>query len=83
MMWIVREVFWLCVKYDCRITASHIAGDLNVLNDRLSRLCEPWAAVEAFDLLNVMCDSVFAVNHMSLAIFVGLQNYWGQSLMRC
>ena len=84
MMTLVREMFWLCVQFDCRITASHIAGDLNVLSDRLSRLCEPMAALEALELLYILCAGpVFAMFHMSFASFVHLQNSWGRNLSCC
>jgi hypothetical protein len=38
LMPIVRDIFWCCVKFDCSIVSTHLAGSLNVLADKLSRL---------------------------------------------
>jgi hypothetical protein len=37
-MSILREIFWICVRFNCFITARHIKGSLNLIPDRLSRL---------------------------------------------
>ena len=82
LMLVIRELFWYSVKYDFRLTASFIPGKLNVLSDRVSRLDEPLAAVEAFDLLSVgNTVPVFAVNHMSKLAFLTLQATWKHRLM--
>ena len=84
MMILVREIFWMCVKYECRVTASYIKGVENVMSDRLSRLNEPLAALEAWDLL-YLCDPncVFASSHMSYDTFLTLQSTWQRSSMSC
>ena len=84
LMLLVREMFWLCVKFECRITACYIKGVDNIVSDRLSRLHEPSAAMEAWDLM-FMCDPdcVFAEGHMSYSSFLALQSIWRLSLTSC
>ena len=83
-MLIVRELFWLSVKYDFRLTALYTPGKLNVLSDRVSRLDEPVAALEAFELLSVSYTiPVYACNHMSYDSFLALQDTWKRHLRSC
>jgi hypothetical protein len=71
---IVKEIFWLSIKFDFRLSALHIEGKLNILSDRISRLHELRSAVEMKFLL---CGDVSAIlyckNHMTYSTYVSLQ----------
>jgi hypothetical protein len=81
LMPIVREIFWLSVKFNITISSSHIAGKLNVLSDRISRLDNICAASDARLLLaNFSWATVTCKDHMSIATFLWLQVAWRESL---
>ena len=81
MMSLIRELFWLSVSHDFRLTARFIPGKLNVLADRISRLVEPKAALDAWNLLNYLTPfNCFMCYHLSFDAFCMLQRYWGRLL---
>jgi hypothetical protein len=74
---IVKNIYWLSVKHNFRLSAKHIAGELNVFSDALSRLCKPEFACLAASLLSGESGScVYAKNHMSYPAFLLLQEEW-------
>lgn len=75
LMLIIRELFWLSVQGDFRLTAQYIPGADNIMADRLSRLSEPRCALQALHLLNGG-GTCYAHNHMSYAAFLSLQMAW-------
>ena len=76
LMPIVREIFWLSIKYDFVISSFFVPGVLNVLADRVSRLDDPMHAVEASELLDVNLFDGSCCNHMSNDSFNFLQGLW-------
>jgi hypothetical protein len=58
MMHIVRDIFWLSVKHDVKITGSFIPGKSNVLADKISRLHSVFDANVARFLLSGMTDAL-------------------------
>lgn len=36
----IREVFWMCVKFNCHLVSRHIPGASNTIPDLLSRLIQ-------------------------------------------
>ena len=50
----IREIHWLSVRFDFRITARHIPGKDNVLCDALSRLHDPVFFAKASDITYVL-----------------------------
>ena len=74
---LIRELYWLSVKYDFRLSASHIPGVDNVLSDGISRMFDIDKALLMKELLlpdpNV-CMS--CKNHMSEKSFTFLQVAW-------
>jgi hypothetical protein len=82
LMPIIREIFWLGVEYNITISSSHIAGKLNLLSDRISRMNEFSLAKEARVLLSGFSDAiVFCKGHMSTASFLWLQEEWIANLL--
>lgn len=77
LMSLIRELFWLSVLYDFKISASHIPGDLNFLADRLSRLNSLPHAIDAANMLSTLCsyDTPLPL-HMSYETYVYLQMLW-------
>jgi hypothetical protein len=49
---IIHQLFWLTVKYKLKLSASHIAGGLNIASDRVSQLHSIQEACEARALLS-------------------------------
>lgn len=37
---LMRRLFWICAKYDCRLKAVSVSGSINILADTVSRLHE-------------------------------------------
>jgi hypothetical protein len=74
---IVKELFWLGVKFDFKISAVFIPGKLNILADYLSRfhkmenvyLAKPLLLPSLFDVL-------YCKFHMSFNAFLLLQTLW-------
>jgi hypothetical protein len=74
---IVKELFWLSVQYNFRLSAKHIAGTLNIFSDNLSRLHNRYNAAIAHDMLTCSVPGVIVCkNQMSYAAYVFLQNAW-------
>jgi hypothetical protein len=74
---IVQELFWWSVSNNFKLTASFIPGKLNILADRLSRLHEKQAALEAQAMLNNFSDNIVQCKqHMSHNTFLCLQDCW-------
>jgi hypothetical protein len=77
LMPIIRDLFWLAVEYNFRLSAVHILGKDNVLIDRLSRLHYKSAAADARFLLTLNnFDIVLCKDHMTYDSFVSLQTRW-------
>jgi hypothetical protein len=84
LMPIVRELFWLCVRFNVTLSASHIAGKLNVLPHRISRLDDLSCAFDARLLLaNYSSNIILCSTNMSLPSFIWLQKKWTESLRNC
>lgn len=81
MMPILREIFWLSVRYDFLVSSVYLPGDLNVLADRISRLneFESFLKVEYF-LFNEGITSSLLCEHMSSDACSFLQEQWMQIL---
>ena len=81
---LVREIFWLSVKYDFTLRAVFLAGTDNVLADRISRLDVLENANEAWYILSGMtgCE-VSCENHMSNETFLSLQGRWIEGSLSC
>ena len=73
---IVRQLFWLSVKYKFRLSASHLAGTLNIASDRVSRMNVVASAIEAKELLSNSPTELECVGHMSNDSFCYLQEQW-------
>jgi hypothetical protein len=77
LMPIVRENFWLSVRYNITVSSTHISGKLNVLSDRISRMDNLWSAMQArFILANFSPFFVVCKGHMTNIAFVWLQEEW-------
>ena len=77
LMPIVRELFWSSVEHSFRLSAIHIPGKDNLLSDRLSRLHDSSAALDARYLLTLNnFDIVVCKNHLTWDAFVSLQSHW-------
>jgi hypothetical protein len=82
LMPIIREIFWLAVKYNITVSSAHIPGKLNILSDRISRMDNRICAFDARVMLAGFKPSlVFCKSHMSYATFVWLQAVWLASLL--
>ena len=78
LLLIIQKLFWLSVEHGFKLSASYLPGTMNVLSDRISRLHDPMAAVEAKELLtDVMVME--ASSHMTFKTFLYLQECWGTS----
>ena len=74
---LIQELFWWSVANNFKITAAFIPGKLNVLSDRLSRLHDRQAAVEAHTILNnSLATLIPCKHHMSQNSFLCLQKNW-------
>jgi hypothetical protein len=78
MLSIIKELFWLSVKYNFLLSASYIPGKLNVISDRISRLSDINCAYDACELLRVSNGLVPCKGHMSQNAFLSLQRVWSQ-----
>jgi hypothetical protein len=79
LLQIVKEIFWLSVRYNFRISAQYLPGKLNILADRISRMSD---FNEALCAKNLLCGSenvLFCSGHMTYASYVYLQEMWGRS----
>ena len=75
LMRYLRYMFWLSATYNFRISARHVPGIDNVIADRISRLHEPSARYELFELL-VASPLEW---HMSLKSYMYVVNRTGHS----
>jgi hypothetical protein len=76
---LVQELFWWTISNNFKLSASFIPGKLNILADRLSRLHEREAALEAQAMLNNFSDDkVLCKHHISYDAFLYLQDSWRQ-----
>ena len=79
---IIKELFWLSVEYDFRLSAVHLPGRFNLFSDKLSRLHNVYDANYAMFLLTGgRMGSVCINNHMSYESFFSLQIEWRAALL--
>jgi len=77
LLLLIKELYWLSVEFGFRLSSRHIAGKLNVLSDKLSRLCCFNDAVSARYMLTNSCSMyVCCAGHMSYYAFMSLQCVW-------
>jgi hypothetical protein len=77
MLPIIKDILWLSVKYNFRLSASHLAGNLNVVGDSLSRVNDLSQACRAMSLLSGNCLTMyFCKGHMTNAAYLSLQEGW-------
>lgn len=73
---LVKEIFWLSVRFNFRLSAVHIPGKLNVLSDHLSRLHCVQDALTATSMLCPEFNVLVCKGHMSYASYLYLQEAW-------
>ena len=74
---IIRELFWLSVRFQFKLSACFLPGLDNVLADRISRMDQFSAASEArLILANFTSTQVYCVGHVSPISFIFLQDRW-------
>ena len=74
---LIRQLFWLSVIYNFKITAKYIPGVENVMSDRISRLTSVSAASDVISLLTgVEMGTVFCAGHMTHQSYMYLQTNW-------
>jgi hypothetical protein len=79
---IIKELFWLSVEYDFRLSAVHLPGRFNLFSDKLSRMHNVYDANYAMFLLTGgRMGSVCINNHMSYESFFSLQIEWRAALL--
>ena len=76
MLAIVQSLFWLSVEFDFRLTSQHIPGRLNFLSDRISRLHDSSAALDAQAILSPFAESLECYGRMTHRTFLHLQECW-------
>lgn len=69
----LRELFWLSVLNNFRVTATHIKGSLNNTADMISRLHEP-PMRDKFVNMYIPLNDTSCLKHMSMATFLSLQD---------
>ena len=69
----LRELFFLSVKFNFRLTAVHISGVSNIFADCLSRLHMPNFQKKFVELFSSTRGWVNCTNHMSFKTFLSLQ----------
>jgi hypothetical protein len=78
---IVKELFWLSVEFEFRLSAVHLPGKFNLFSDKLSRLhCVYDANYAMFLLTGGRMGVVSSINHMSYESFFLLQSVWAAVL---
>jgi hypothetical protein len=84
IMPLVREVFWLSVKFDFVLTCVFLPGVDNVLADKISRLDNLDSVLEARYILPGFSDTpVSCCDHMSTDSYLCLQDLWTKGLLPC
>jgi hypothetical protein len=77
LMPLIREIFWIGVKYNITLSCVHIPGKFNTLADRISRFYSFHEACDARIMLaNFSNNVVTCRDHMSESCFNFLQNAW-------
>ena len=80
---IVKELFWLSVEFNFRLSVKYLPGVDNVLSDKLSRLHNIHSANIAFYLMYGFSIPVFCCNqNMSYGAYLSLQRSW-EMAWRC
>ena len=69
----LRELFWISVYHDFRVTAVHIKGTLNTAADIVSRLHEQ-SMKPLFESLFMPIKSILCTAHMSIPVFLSFQD---------
>jgi hypothetical protein len=84
MMPIVRDIFWMSVKYDFQVFSVFLKGSENILADRISRLTDFECACHARQILAMFenCE-VYCNGHMSIETYTMLQGRWTEVLINC
>jgi hypothetical protein len=73
---IVKDLFWLSVEFNFKLTALHIEGKLNVLSDRLSRMDMLDVAHDVKSMVSPFCSVLLCKGHMTYATYLLLQKCW-------
>jgi hypothetical protein len=75
---IVKELFWLSVEHNFRLSAKHLPGILNVFSDHLSRMHDVSSANNAHCLLlgSTSSANVYCQGKMTYGAFMSLQRSW-------
>ena len=82
LLLIIKELFWLSVEFEFRLSAIHLPGKFNLYSDKLSRLFDVYDANYAMYLLTGGKMSIVSCNdHMSYSAYVALQIAWQVALM--
>ena len=77
---IVKELFWLSVQYNFRLSSKHLPGKLNVFSDKLSRLHEVFSANSARVMLQGSSpDCVLCKGKMTYSAYMSLQRWWKEA----
>lgn len=70
----LRNMFWICAKYDCRVIAVSVSGVINILADTISRLHEPGNLVKLSMLL-----ANWSAGHRVRPLFISPSNMSSKS----
>jgi hypothetical protein len=82
LLLLIKELFWLSVEFDFRVSAKYLPGVDNILSDRLSRLHSIYNANVAFFLLYGFSKCACCNYHMSYRAYLSLQKSW-ETAWRC
>ena len=74
-MKILRELFWLSIVFNFRLSAIHVKGIHNSLADTISRLHMPDQQFKLLSLLGCSNNGFNCVNNMSTKSFLTLQGF--------
>jgi hypothetical protein len=73
----IREIFWICVKFNITVSCVHIPGKFNTLADRISRLHSFSEACDARIMLANFSSSLVSCRfHLTEDCFNFLQKAW-------
>ena len=82
VMHLIRELYWLSIKYNFKLSASFLPGKLNSVADAISRLNEQSSAMFVYNLLKPAHTLVFNLfGHMSHASYCFLQAHYNNKCM--
>ena len=73
LMEIVRKLFWLSIKYNFRLSASHVRGVHNQIADMLSRLHQKEMKCKFVNMFAPVMGFINCYGHMSEGSFLCLQ----------